>query len=156
MLLRVSRWSLQITLAQDVHVTCDSAAEGGDGELCRLMVLIQIDDVSPRPRLSYIVLFCNISSMPASTKSRRTFTISFPADLASQVEQLAQQESRTTSELFREAFRSYRAQQLRKALMEFNELGRRDNHKGYVPEDVEQLVHEIRAERAAKKSFRRK
>ena len=94
--------------------------------------------------------------MPASAKNRRTFTISFPADLAGQVEQLAQQESRTTSELFREAFRSYRAQQLRKALVELNELGRKDNHKSYGPEDVERLVHEIRAERAAKKSLRRK
>ena len=31
--------------------------------------------------------------------NRRTFTISFPPELAAQVEQLAAQESRTTSEL---------------------------------------------------------
>lgn len=89
-----------------------------------------------------------------AVKTRRTFTVSFPADLAGQVEQLARQESRTTSELFREAFRSYRAQQLRKALLELNEMGRRDNHKGYGPEDVERLVGEVRAGKAAKKSFR--
>ena len=32
----------------------------------------------------------------------RTFTISFPPDLADQVERLAARESRTTSELFRD------------------------------------------------------
>ncbi len=94
--------------------------------------------------------------MPTAIRTRRTFTISFPSDLASQVEQLAEQESRTTSELFREAFRTYRAQQLRKVLTEFNELGRRDNHKGYTPADVERLVHEVRAEKTSKKSVRRK
>jgi predicted transcriptional regulator len=76
--------------------------------------------------------------------TRRTFTVSFPPELAAQVEQLAAQESRTTSELFREAFRTYRAQQLRKALLELNEIGRGDNHKGFKPEDVERLVHESR------------
>lgn len=85
--------------------------------------------------------------MPAS-RTRRTFTISFPVDLASQVEQLAEQESRTTSELFREAFRTYRAQQLRKTLRELNELGSRDKHKGYAPEDVERLVHEVRGQKS--------
>lgn len=100
--------------------------------------------------------------MPATAKTRRTFTISFPAELAGQVEQLAEQESRTTSELFREAFRVYRAQQLRKVFAELNELGRRDNHRNYIPEDVERLVHEIRearelrVEKATKKSVRRK
>jgi len=94
--------------------------------------------------------------MPTTSRTRRTFTISFPPDLASQVEQLAERESRTTSELFREAFRTYRAQQLRNVLVEFNELGRRDNHKGYAPGDVEQLVHEVRAEKAPTRHSRRK
>jgi metal-responsive CopG/Arc/MetJ family transcriptional regulator len=94
--------------------------------------------------------------MPAASRTRRTFTISFPAELASQVEQLAEQESRTTSELFREAFRTYRAQQLRKVLAEFNELGRKDKHKGYTPEDVERLVHETRAEKTQPRPTRRK
>lgn len=84
--------------------------------------------------------------MPGSSPTRRTFTISFPPDLAMQVEEMARRESRTTSELFREAFRAYRAQQLREAFDEFNEIGRRDNHKGYTPEDVERLVKEYREE----------
>lgn len=85
--------------------------------------------------------------MPVVSRNRRTFTISFPPDLANQVEELAEQESRTTSELFREAFRTYRAQRLRDVFSEFNALGRSDNHKGYTPEDVERLVHELRAQK---------
>ena len=83
----------------------------------------------------------------------RTFTISFPPKLAEQVERMASEESRTTSELFREAFRVYRAEQLRAILDESNAEGRARGHNGYGPEDVERLVDEVRAERwAAKKS----
>lgn len=37
---------------------------------------------------------------------------------------MARRESRTTSELFREAFRIDRAQQIRKMIAEMNEMGR--------------------------------
>ena len=77
----------------------------------------------------------------------RTFTISFPPKLAEQVERMASAESRTTSELFREAFRTYRAEQLRALLEESNAEGRARGHNGYGPEDVERLVDEVRAER---------
>ena len=94
--------------------------------------------------------------MAASSPSRRTFTISFPRELATQVEEMAQRESRTTSELFREAFRVYRAQQFRKMLDEMNEIGRQNNHNGYKPQDVERVVKEYRAERARSPESRRK
>lgn len=42
--------------------------------------------------------------------------VSFPPDMAEQVERTAKRESRTTSELFREAFRTYREQRLRMIL----------------------------------------
>jgi predicted transcriptional regulator len=84
--------------------------------------------------------------MPRAGTSR-TFTISFPPDLADQVDRLAKKESRTTSELFREAFRAYRAEQLRSILEESNAEGRARGHNGYGPEDVERLVDEVRAER---------
>lgn len=93
--------------------------------------------------------------MASSSQIRRTFTISFPPDLALQVEEMARRESRTTSELFREAFRVYRAQQFRKLVDEMNEEGRRNN-SGYTPEDVERLVDEYRAERAREKEQARK
>jgi predicted transcriptional regulator len=83
----------------------------------------------------------------ARSGNTRTFTISFPPDLAEQVEGLAKKESRTTSELFREAFRVYRAERLRTILDESNAEGRARGHNGYGPEDVERLVDEVRAER---------
>jgi predicted transcriptional regulator len=89
--------------------------------------------------------------MPAHTSPRRTFTISFPAKLAEQVERTAKEESRTTSELFREAFRHYRAEQVRVSLEAFREKALEQGDSGYGAQDVERLVHEIRAERAASK-----
>ncbi len=94
--------------------------------------------------------------MPTVSRTRRTFTISFPPDLASQVEQLAEQESRTTSELFREGIPHVSRPAIAHVFAELNELGRRDNHKGYAPEDVERLVHEVRAEKTPARRNRRK
>jgi predicted transcriptional regulator len=83
----------------------------------------------------------------------RTFTISFPPDLAGQVERLAKKESRTTSELFREAFRAYRAERIRAVFNELNALSRAAEGEEYTEDDVERFVDEDRAERwAAKKS----
>jgi len=82
----------------------------------------------------------------ATTRTSRTFTISFPPDLAEQVERLAARESRTTSELFREAFRVYRAEQIRSSLDEINQAARKMDHNDYRAEDVERLVDEVRTE----------
>ncbi len=90
--------------------------------------------------------------MPTRTPTRRTFTVSFPSKLAEQVERMAKAESRTTSELFREAFRQYRAEQVRKSLNEMNAIANEKGHNGYGPEDVERLVDEVRAQRAAEKA----
>jgi metal-responsive CopG/Arc/MetJ family transcriptional regulator len=89
--------------------------------------------------------------MATRAGNTRTFTISFPAKLAEQVERIAAEESRTTSELFREAFRTYRAARVRTVLDESNAEGLAQRHNGYVPEDVERLVDEDRAERWAAK-----
>ncbi|HWG20330.1 MAG TPA: ribbon-helix-helix protein, CopG family [Terracidiphilus sp.] len=94
--------------------------------------------------------------MPTSSPTRRTFTISFPPELAEQVEEMARRESRTTSELFREAFRAYRAEQFRKMIAEMNEMGRQNNHNGYTADDVERLIHEDRAERGRRGEHPRK
>ena len=77
-------------------------------------------------------------------RTTKQFTISLPPDLAAQVVEVAKAESRTISELFREAFRSYRAQRIRELLEASEREGRRRNHRGYTPEDVETLVHEVR------------
>jgi predicted transcriptional regulator len=77
----------------------------------------------------------------------RTFTISFPPDLAEQVEHLAKKESRTTSELFREAFRAYRAERIRNAFDELHALAKAAGGEEYTEDDIEQFVDEDRAER---------
>ena len=89
--------------------------------------------------------------MATSTRTSRTFTVSFPPELAEQVERIAAAESRTTSELFREAFRAYRLQRLRAILEESNAEAAARGHNGYGPEDVERLVDEDRAEQWALK-----
>ncbi|HXM43503.1 MAG TPA: ribbon-helix-helix domain-containing protein [Bryobacteraceae bacterium] len=76
----------------------------------------------------------------------KQFTISLPPDMAEQVLAAAKAESRTISELFREAFRTYRAQRIQALLQTSLEQGRRRKHHGYTQDDVERLIHEVRAE----------
>ena len=89
--------------------------------------------------------------MATSTRTSRTFTVSFPPDLAEQVERLAAKESRTTSELFREAFRAYRAEQIRAAFEKLQALAEANDSGQYGPEDIERFVDEDRAEQWAAK-----
>ena len=79
-------------------------------------------------------------------RTTRQFTISLPPDLATQVTQIAKAESRTISELFREAFRAYRAARVRTLLKASQRAGRAKDHMDHQPEDVERLIHEMRAE----------
>ncbi len=53
------------------------------------------------------------------TRASRVFSISFPENLAQQVEKVAEEESRTISELFRQAFRVYRIQRAQESLAGF-------------------------------------
>lgn len=84
--------------------------------------------------------------MPKSKRQSRVFTVSFPEDLARQVDSLAKLESRNISELLREAFRTYRMERIRQRLREDQEYTRSRNKHGYTPDDVERLVDEVRAE----------
>jgi hypothetical protein len=90
--------------------------------------------------------------MATQSTTRRTFTVSFPAKLAEQVERMAEDESRTMSELFREAFRAYRLQKFELALAKFRSADNDTNPHGYGPDDVVRLVREVRAEIAAEKA----
>ena len=49
------------------------------------------------------------------------------------------------SELFREAFRTYSAQQARQTLDELGEYAAGRNPKGYTEADVPRLIKEVRA-----------
>lgn len=83
------------------------------------------------------------------SRATRVFTISFPEDLAVQVEQVAKQESRNISELFREAFRTYRQERIHQKLATARkEVAARSPQSRYTEDDVERLVDEIRSELA--------
>ena len=81
--------------------------------------------------------------MSTRTRNSRVFTISFPEPLAQKVEQVAREESRNVSELFREAFRLYQAEKFEKQL---EAIRRTLPPTNYAPDDVEALVHEVRRE----------
>jgi predicted transcriptional regulator len=74
----------------------------------------------------------------------RTFTISFPVELAEEVERMAAGESRTVSELFREAFRTYRAQQVRAAFADLSLKSQARGGEGYSAEKLERIIEEER------------
>ena len=85
-------------------------------------------------------------------RTTKQFTISLPPDMAEQVIAAAKTESRTISELFREAFRVYEAQRIHAILKRSQEEGQRKGHMGYTPDDVERLIHEVRAEMRAEQT----
>ena len=91
----------------------------------------------------------------AARGNTKTITISFPVDLAEQAEQLAKTESRTISELFREAFRTYRVAAARKGLVAGNAYAQGRAAHRYTEADVERLVDETRAELRAGNRKRR-
>jgi metal-responsive CopG/Arc/MetJ family transcriptional regulator len=91
----------------------------------------------------------------ATRGNTKTITVSFPVELAEQAEQLAKTESRTMSELFREAFRTYRVAAARKRLVGgIANAESRAAHR-YTEADVERLVDETRAELRAGNRKRR-
>ena len=74
-----------------------------------------------------------------STRTTKVYSITMPPKMGKQAEDLAKQESRTMSELFREAFRTYRA----------------DAARQHGEQDVERMVDEARAELEAERRKRR-
>ncbi len=82
----------------------------------------------------------------AARGNTKTITVSFPVELAEQAEHLAKTESRTMSELFREAFRTYRVEAVRKRLEAGNAYTQARAAHLYTEADVELLVDETRAE----------
>ena len=82
----------------------------------------------------------------AARANTKSITVSFPVDLAEQAEQLARTESRTMSELLREAFRTYRVEVARKRLEAGDTSTQGRASHPYTESDVERLVDEARAE----------
>ena len=90
----------------------------------------------------------------ATARKSKVYTISLPPELAQKAEALAQRDSRTMSELFREAFRTYSAQQARTTLDELGEYAAGLNPKGYTEVDVPQLIQQVRAEKPRRRPAR--
>ena len=82
----------------------------------------------------------------SKSRTSRVFTISFPEDLAKQVQQVAKQESRNISELFREAFRNYRLDSIQRKMLAARAAAAFRAPKSQGENDVEQFVDEIRSE----------
>ena len=91
----------------------------------------------------------------AARGNTKTITVSFPLELAEQAEHLAITESRTMSELFREAFRTYRVEAARKRLEVGVAYARGRSADRHAEADVERLVDETRAELSAPRRKRR-
>jgi CopG family transcriptional regulator/antitoxin EndoAI len=89
----------------------------------------------------------------ATTRTSRVYTISLPPELALKAEALAKRDSRSMSELFREAFRTYYAQQARRALEEIGEYAVSRN-PGYTEADVPRLIKEVRGGKPARRPGR--
>jgi metal-responsive CopG/Arc/MetJ family transcriptional regulator len=85
------------------------------------------------------------------TRSSRVFTISFPDALARQVEEVAAEEDRNISELFREAFRLYKLQLLDRRLAAARKAAPPVTAK-LTQEDIEGFVDEVRHGRHDRKS----
>jgi predicted transcriptional regulator len=81
----------------------------------------------------------------------RVFTISFPEDLAQQVEQVAREESRNISELFREAFRTYRVQRAHLTLDKLRSTAQKHDPTPYTQDDIEGFVDEVRSKLALRR-----
>ncbi len=93
----------------------------------------------------YEYVIISVMSLSRSRTSR-VFTISFPEDLATQVEEVARQESRNISELFREAFRTYRLERMQRKLATTRAAVAARTGPRYTEDDVEELVDEIRTD----------
>lgn len=90
----------------------------------------------------------------STSRISKVYTISLPPDLAQRAEALAKRDSRTMSELFREAFRTYYAQQAQKTLDEIRDYAATRNPSHYTEADIPRLIREVRAERRTRRKPR--
>lgn len=81
--------------------------------------------------------------MPTSRRSR-VFTISMPPEMAKEAQLMAKKQSRSMSELMREAFRVYRNDEISRLLNETAAYAATRNPRGYTEEDIPRLINEVR------------
>lgn len=82
-------------------------------------------------------------------RNTKTLSVTLPPDMLKRAQSIAKKESRTMSELIREALRYY---ERRSWWDEVNAYGRASAHrKGISESDVQRLVHETRVRRRSAK-----
>jgi CopG family transcriptional regulator / antitoxin EndoAI len=82
-------------------------------------------------------------------RNTRTLSVTLPPDMLKRAQSIAKKESRTMSELIREALRHY---ERRSWWDEVNAYGRaKAERQGIREEDVDRLVHELRASKRGTK-----
>ena|SRR5579875_1885487 len=92
-------------------------------------------------------------------RKSRVFSISVPPEIAEYAEAVAREESRTMSEVFRDAMRCYQSQRdrTRRMFEEIREYVKTLPPTPYTEDDVVRLVKEVRAEmRAEREALARK
>lgn len=92
--------------------------------------------------------------MAPTPRRSKVYTISLPPELAQKAEDLARRDSRTMSELFREALRVYYAEQARRTLAEIGEYAASRNPNGYTEADVPRLIQEVRSAKTVRRKPR--
>ena len=91
---------------------------------------------------------------PAKPRKSKVYTISVPPELAARAEAIANSESRTMSEVFRDAFRFWESQRqsTRKWVDDLRAYAATRNPYGYTEEDIPRLIKEVRAEMRAEQA----
>jgi predicted transcriptional regulator len=86
-------------------------------------------------------------------RNTRTLSVTLPPDMLKRAQSIAKKESRTMSELIREALRHYeRRSYFSSTWDDVNAYGRAQaDRQGIREQDVERLVHEVRASTRASK-----
>jgi hypothetical protein len=82
-------------------------------------------------------------------------TISLPADLADQVEELARREDRPACEILLDALEAYVARKDNQLWKEIAANASQWNPMGYTEDDIPRLIKEVRAEMDAEKRARK-
>jgi CopG family transcriptional regulator/antitoxin EndoAI len=89
-----------------------------------------------------------------SMRNTRTLSVTLPPDMLKRAQSIAKKESRTMSELIREALRHYERHSW---WDDVNAYGRAQAvRKGIREQDVDRLVHEARADASANKRAAKK
>jgi len=92
---------------------------------------------------------CKILLYNIPMRNTKTLSVTLPPDMLKRAQHIAKKESRTMSELIREALRHY---ERRSWWDDINAYGRsKADRQGIREQDVDHLVHELRATKRATK-----